>query len=137
MTIPLRFLFQTKDPRSCPCCGALYHQALEWVDNFNKEELNETFPLIWGNATLVRLGYPEEEWADPVWEQDFHLVRQGRDGYTDHSRGYEVYSELGDAHMLKLMEKLKVSIEKEEILTTLHEEGALKFGEFKLKSAKK
>lgn len=113
--IPLRFLMMQKDPRRCRCCGGLYRESLKWVNDLNETEISLEVPLLWGDATMIRLSYPEETWDDPVWERNYHMVRRGRMAYSDDTKGHERQSDLGDRHMLLLMEKLKFSLEKEEL----------------------
>ena len=108
--LPLEWIMARRRPKKCKHCGGLLLRVLDWLDSWNDEAINGALPLIWGSAVVMRLIHPEERWQDPVWEQAFHLVRQGREHYTDEARGYEKQSEEGDRQLLKLTEKLKVQI---------------------------
>lgn len=109
--LPLKWIMAQRPRKECPTCGGLLRVTLEWLDRYNFDALNIAIPKIWGTATLMRMVHPDEEWLDPVWESAVHLVRQGREGYSDEARGYEKRGLKGDRQLLKIVEKVKANLD--------------------------
>lgn len=118
----LKWLMARRTPKQCPCCGALLPQVLNWLDAWNDVAVNQQIPLIWGTAVMLRMIHPEDTWADPIFEQEFHMVRQGREGYSDPAPGFQKQSEEGDKQLLKLIEKLKMILDQEVTTDVLEKE---------------
>ena len=102
----LKFI-NTGDSRTCSHCGSLLRLAFEWVRALNTHEVSEIISLH-GDASIIRMLYPEETWADPIWEHDYHMVRRGREGYSDDGIRPPKRDPMGDLHMLKLVEKIRI-----------------------------